>query len=324
MPFVRTLAGDVSPEDLGVTYCHDHIFCVPPLWKERGEFDLLLDDEQASETDVALFAKAGGKTIYDATCIDYGRDVATVARIAERQNIRVIATAGFNKKIMWEGTVPGRGTTFNEWIDEMSFGDVVDFIVGDIERGVDGTGLKCGVAKFGTGYNTIHALEDKTIRAVLAAHKETGVPIHAHTEVGTMALEQLDILADEGVDPARLTIAHLDRNPDPWLHLKVAETGAFLSFDGITRVKYQAESVRTELILNLVRHGHEKQVMVGGDIARRSMFSGYGLGGLGMGYILEKWRPRFIEEAGNAGFDGARLLDLFFVENPKRAFAFSR
>ena len=33
MSFVRTLAGDIDPETLGVTYAHDHLFCVPPfIW----------------------------------------------------------------------------------------------------------------------------------------------------------------------------------------------------------------------------------------------------------------------------------------------------
>lgn len=41
-----------------------------------------------------------------------------------------------------------------------------------------------------------------------------------------------------------------------------------------------------------------------------------------MGFILEKWVPRFIEEAGEAGFDGKRLIHKFMVANPQRAFAF--
>jgi predicted metal-dependent phosphotriesterase family hydrolase len=34
--------------------------------------------------------------------------------------------------------------------------------------------------------------------------------------------------------------------------------------------------------------------------------------------------PRFIEEANNAGFDGQRLVKLFFEENPQRCFAFKK
>jgi predicted metal-dependent phosphotriesterase family hydrolase len=322
MPFVRTLGGDIAPERLGVTSCHDHIFCTPPMWSEKGDEDLLLDDFDASLADVAMFSAAGGRSIYDATAIDYGRDAEAVKRISDKTGVQIIVTAGFNKSVMWPAKIPGGNQTFAEWIGDMSADDIRDLVAREVTRGIRDSGLKCGVAKFGTGYNMIDPLEEKVMVGVLAAHKDTGVPLHSHTEHGTMALEQVEIVRREGVDPSRLTIAHLDRNPDPWLHLKVAETGAFLSFDGITRVKYYPESTRTACILNLVRHGHADQIMIGGDIARRSMFAHYGKGGLGMDYILKSWRPRFVEEAGEAGFDGADLLDRFFVANPRRAFAF--
>ena len=320
MPFVRTLAGDIAPERLGVTYCHDHIFCTPPLWKEKGDKDLLLDDFDASLAEVESFKAAGGQAIYDATAIDYGRDLVAVKRISDETGVHVIGTAGLNKDIMWPGTIPGKDITFAAWLEGMSVEEIRAMTVADV---VDGeNGIRCGVVKFGTGYNTISALEEKVMVGVLAAHKDTGAPIHSHTELGTMALEQLEIVRREGVDPARLTIAHLDRNPDPWMIRKVAETGAFMSFDGIARVKYYPESVRIGLIIELCRRGHAAQVMIGGDIARRTMFRHYGKGGLGMAYILEKWCPRFIEEAGEAGLDGKALLHQFLVTNPQKAFAF--
>jgi len=322
MTFVRTVNGDIDPSEMGVTYAHDHIYCVPALWKEKGDADLLLDSPEASQAELEIFARAGGRTIYDATAIDYGRDVGTVRRIATAAGVQVIATAGFNKAIMWPAVMPGQGMTYAQWIASKSRAALADHVRREVVEGMDGTDIKGGVVKFGTGYNTMSEAEIKVLLAVLDAHKETGAPIHSHTERGTMALEQLELLRQEGVDPARLTIAHLDRNPDPWLHRKVAETGAFFSFDGITRVKYYSEDVRTRCILDLVRRGHEDQIMVGGDIARRTMFASYGEGGLGMGFILEKWVPRFIEEAGEAGFDGERLIHKFMVANPQRAFAF--
>ena len=49
MAIIRTLNGDISANQLGVTYSHDHIYCIPPYWAERQDDDLLLDDPQASE-----------------------------------------------------------------------------------------------------------------------------------------------------------------------------------------------------------------------------------------------------------------------------------
>jgi 5-phospho-D-xylono-1,4-lactonase len=322
MTFVRTLTGDVTPESLGVMYAHDHLFCVPPLWKEKRLDDFLIDDLEASIADVELFKAAGGRAVYDATAIDYGRDPTALKAIADRTGITIIATAGFNKAVMWPGQMPGQGCTFQQWIDARDRRAIRDHVVREITEGLDGTALRGGVAKFGTGYNTIGVAEDKVMRAVLDAHKETGAPLHSHTEMGTLILEQLAIVKAEEVDPTRLTIAHVDRNPDPWVHAKAAATGAFLCFDGISRIKYHPESVLIDCILKLVRRGHERQILIGGDIARRTMYRNYGEGGLGLGYILESWVPRFIEEAGEAGFDGSKLIRTFMVENPQRAFAF--
>ena len=322
MSFIRTLAGDIDPDELGVTYAHDHLFCVPPLWKEKHIDDLLIDDVEASIKDVELFIKAGGQSVYDATAIDYGRDPVALKTISERAGIKIIATAGFNKSVMWPGRMKGQNITFQAWIDARSRGEIRDHIASEITTGLDGTDLRGGVVKFGTGYNTISAAEDKVLRATLDAHKETNAPIHSHTELGTLILEQLKIVRQEGVDPTRLTIAHVDRNPDPWVHAKAAQTGVFMCFDGISRIKYHPESVLIDCILKLVKRGHEKQILIGGDIARRTMYRNYGEGGLGLGYILESWVPRFVEEAGEIGFDGEALIHTFMVENPKRAFAF--
>lgn len=321
MPFIRTLTGDIPPSALGRTYSHDHLYAVPPLWQEQGQTDLLIDDVEASLADVALFTAAGGEAVYDATAMDYGRDVSALHDISVRGNILIIATAGFNKGIMWPGRMPGTTGTFDDWIAAHDRAGIRDHIVAELTEGIDGTGLRGGVAKFGTGYNTISAHEDKVMRAVLDAHKETGCPLHSHTELGTLILEQLNIVRSEGVDPTRLTVAHVDRNPDPWLHRKAAEAGAFLCFDGISRIKYHPERELIDCILRLVQAGHEDQIVVGGDIARRTMFRNYGEGGLGLGYILESWVPRFAEEAGEAGLDGAALIEKFFVANPARAFA---
>ena len=322
MSFVRTLTGDIAPAELGVTYAHDHLYCVPPFWKEKGDVDLIIDDIEASIKDVELFKSAGGQSIYDATALDYGRDPVALRTISERTGIRIIATAGFNKAVLWSAKMRGQNTTFRDWIASKSRAELRDHVVKELTVGMDGTELKGGVAKFGTGYNTIGEDDEKVMRAVLDAHKETSAPLHSHTELGTLILEQLAIVKQEGVDPSRLTIAHVDRNPDPWVHRKAADTGCFLCFDGISRIKYHPECVLIDCILKLVAKGHEKQILIGGDIARRTMYKNYGEGGLGLAYILESWLPRFVDEADEAGFNGRALIKTFMVDNPQRAFAF--
>lgn len=330
MSFVRTLAGDIDPKEMGFTYSHEHLVCIPPYWQERGEDDLLLDDKEKSKRDVLDFKRHGGRTIVDATAVDYGRRVKEVEAIAQETGIYVIGTAGFNKSFLWSAKVPdhlkrviGDYETFHQWIDEASIHQLTQFVIREVEEGLEGTSCKGGQVKFGTGYNRITPLEVKTIRAVARAHHETKAPIHSHTESGTMALEQIEILKGERVDLSFVSFGHMDRNPDPYYHEQVAKTGAYLCFDGIGKIKYGPESMRIDCILSLVEKGYEDQILISGDTARKSYYKHYDYG-LGLEYIIAKWVPRLVDEAERRDLDGERLVRKFFIDNPARCFAFKK
>lgn len=330
MGWIRTLHGDINSNQLGFTYSHEHIVCRPAYWLERGQDDLLLDDKNKSQMDVMDFKRHGGQSIVDATAVDYGRDVEAVQQISRETGIHIVGTAGFNKSFLWNAkikeelkTVIGQYTTYHEWIDETDISKLAEFVIREVEEGLEGTIYKAGQVKFGTGYNRISPLEEKTLRAVARAHHETKAPVHSHTEVGTMALEQIELLRSENVDLQNVSFGHMDRNPDPYYHLQVARTGAFLCFDGIAKIKYAPESTRIACILELVRNGHEDQILVSGDTARKSYYKHYDYG-LGLEYIISKWVPRFIYEADRVGLDGERLIKKFFVDNPARCFSFKK
>jgi phosphotriesterase-related protein len=113
----------------------------------------------------------------------------------------IVGTAGFNKSFLWDAkltdalhNIIGNYTTFGQWIEETSMNDLAKHVITEVEEGLEGTRYKAGQVKFGTGYNRIIPLEEKTIRAVARAHHETKAPVHSHTEAGTMALEQADFL----------------------------------------------------------------------------------------------------------------------------------
>lgn len=323
MAFVRTMTGDIRPEEMGFTYSHEHILCRPAYWLERGQEDLLLDDPAKSEEEVRLTRAAGVDTIVDATAIDYGRDPSGVYEIAVRTGMKIIGTAGFNKGFLWDAKMPGEDRTYHQWIEKSNIEELTKFVVDEVEIGMQGTAVKGGQVKFGTGYNSISPLEIKTIRAVCRAHLITGAPVHSHTEAGTMALEQMKYIREEGVCLENVSFGHMDRNPDAYYHLKIADTGAFLSFDGIAKVKYNPESVRIGCILELAKRGYGKQILVSGDTARKSYCRSYSYA-LGLPYIRETWMARLIEEAEEAELDGNALAEDIFVHNPRRCFAFKK
>src|SRR5699024_1972870 len=170
MSFIRTFQGDIVPDELGFTYSHEHIVCKPPYWIENQADDLLLDDKEKSKLDVLDFKKLGGQSIVDATAIDYGRDVQAVKEISIETGINIIGTAGFNKSFLWTATIPehlkditGNYYTFNEWIKESSINELTDFVIKEIEEGLEGSNIPGGQVKFGTDYNRITPLEEKTM-----------------------------------------------------------------------------------------------------------------------------------------------------------------
>lgn len=304
---IRTVTGDIDPEALGFTYSHEHLIGSPPPPTSETDPDLVILDVDNALAEAQTAKSVGVRSLYEASAWDYARNPAALRRISEQTGIQIIGCAGFNK-----------GQWFHERLKDWSIGRLEDQIVSDVTEGMDGTDVRGGVIKFGTGYNHISEVEERVIRAAARAHRRTGAVLHGHTEVGTMAPEQIDILRDEGVDLHRVGFVHLMRNPDWWLHRTIAETGAFLCCDGFSKVKYHPESVRIDLLIKLIEAGFQRQILIGGDLARRSDLSAY-TGGPGLGYIAGKWLPRFRLELSDRGYQEQQIAEIcadLFIDNP--------
>ncbi|NLN29299.1 MAG: phosphotriesterase-related protein [Firmicutes bacterium] len=305
MKRVRTIKGDIDPAELGFTYTHEHLICFPPpiVMNEDADFELPHVDKAVEE--LRIFYEAGGRCLVEGTAIDYGRDVHALLEISRQTPVHIVFTTGFNK-----------GRFHPDWVVQASVEALRDLMIREIEEGVDGTGARPGVLKAGAWYNVITDREEKVLRAVGQAHVATGAPVWLHTEAGTMALEQLDILEQEGVDLTRVAVGHCDRNADLWLHKEIARRGAYVGYDGPGKIKYYPDSVRVELIKGMLDAGYGDQLLISGDMGRRSYLTSYG-GGPGFGYILKKFIPRLLAE-GLSRDD----VDRIWVENPARWLAF--
>ena len=179
--------------------------------------------------------------------------------------------------------------------------------------------MGAGLVKASSTLDEISPVAEKVFRAAAAAHLRTGAPVSTHTEAGTMALEQVRLLESLGVDPRRVVIGHMDRKLDLSHHLEVASTGVFLGYDQISKVQYYLDRERAEAIAHLVDAGHGSQILLGGDLARRSYWPAWGHAeGPGFAYILKGFVPRLRE----IGVSDAAVDDLL-TNNPARAFAFS-
>lgn len=133
-----------------------------------------------------------------------------------------------------------------------------------------------------------------------------------------MALEQVALLTGEGVEPSRIIIGHIDLRLEWDFVLALARTGVFIGFDQISKAQYAPDSRRAEFVARLVAEGHGGQLLLSGDLARRSYWHSYGLGGAGFTHIPRVFAP-MLRESGLAEETVRGLL----VDNPARALAFT-
>jgi 5-phospho-D-xylono-1,4-lactonase len=290
---IRTVRGDITPEELGPCDAHEHLFLVTPA--QPG--DEYSDVEKAIEEARTLRA-AGARSLVDWTPIGLGRDLDGLRAVSEATDLHVVAATGLHREAHYAADDP---------IRDESEEALADRFVAELER--------CGVIKLGASYHSLTAFEAKAFEAAAAAHARVHAPLCVHTEHGTMGLGIVQRLEGLGVASERVILAHVDRNPDAGEHAETAATGAWLQLDGPGRTKYWPDSTILALIAELAERGFADQLLLGGDTGRRSMFRAYG-GGPGMDYVFARFKPRLEREL------GTELSERIFVANPARAFAF--
>ena len=165
--------------------------------------------------------------------------------------------------------------------------------------------------KAGIGYWAISTFERCTLDAVAAAHRATRRPVMVHLEFCTAAHEVLDLLAAEGVASNRVVLAHADRDPDPGLHLSLAERGAWLGYDGMARARTRSDDELLTLTKRIVDAGAAGRVLLGGDVARATRYLAYG-GMPGLGYLGTRYVPRLRALVGDAA------VEQMLIANPAK------
>jgi len=314
MKRIQTLLEAIEPENLGITDVHNHLTRTggPQVAKDK---DFLLDSVENAHQELNSYFQAGGRAIVEMMPLSYGRNIEMLMAIAKKTPVKIIACTGFVDWALYESSP--------HWLKDCPLEKIGELLVEEILEGMDiynymapiikRTEAKAGVIKVGTGYQNINNFQHKMLIASALAHKMTGAPISAHTEMGTMGIELIEILKSEGVEPNHIIISHTFRNPDLDYQRELAKTGVYLVQDGPSRVKYYPESMSIETILKMLEWGHGSQLLLAGDMARRSYWPTFG-GGPGFTYILEKFIPRLKK----LGVSEKEIEDML-INNPRKA-----
>jgi len=280
---------------------HEHLRI--DLSKEKGDIDCLLDEFDNIRDELRDLAGLGLSRLVDMSCRGMGRDYAYLDRMEKETKIEMIISTGFYKDPFLPPIV-----------ESSTIEALAAIMIDDIEKGAEQSGRKARIiGEIGTSLNRMTENEEKVFRAAAIAHEKTGVPISTHTTLGTMGFEQLSLLRSLGVDTSRLIIGHLDLADDKELILRVLDTGAYVEFDTIGKIKYLPEEKRIEFIKTCSERGYTKQLLLSMDITRRSHLKANG--GIGYAYLADSFLPR-LRDAGVSEESIQDMLD----NNPDRIF----
>lgn len=298
-PFVRTVRGDIAPQELGVIDYHDHLFQVTPLL--QGDE---LDDEELSKQEAFRLVATGVGTLVESTPMGLGRNPRAVARISRALGLHVVHTTGVHREAHYPSNSDLTGMSaealagrFRSELLEQFHEDSAAS-EGDTREDAP----RAGLVKVGIGYWALTDFERRAVEAAGATSADLGVPVMVHLEHGSAAHEVLTMLADAGCPEDRVALAHIDRNPDPGLHLELASRGAYLGYDGCARHKSWPDSVLLDCLAAVVEGGAESRTLLGGDVARRTRYESYG-GMPGLAYTYQRYLPRIRDAIGQQATD---------------------
>ena len=298
---IRTVLGDISPDEFGLALVHEHIICdfvgADKVSRERYNpnevFDIMLPYlSEIRQLGVTGFA--------DCTPAYMARDDQLLARLSEVSGIKILTNTGLYK----EPFLP-------KYAFECSVDQLANMWTSEIDSGIEGTSIRAGFIKIAVNPGSIIPIQQKIVRAAARCSLSTGATIACHTANGVAAMQLLKILSEEGADSSKLIVVHCDAEEDLKYHLEIAHQGAWVEYDALA----EQNAERTlSLVRFILENGFENQLLLSQD-------SGwYHVGEKGGGnirpysYLVRNFIPLMLE----SGFS-RKLVDKILIENPAHA-----
>ena len=261
---LNTARGAIGAADLGVTLMHEHVFIMtteiianyPEGWGDgaKREADAIVRLNELKSR--------GVDTIVDLTVIGLGRYIPRIARIAAATELNILVATGlytYNDVPMhFHYLGPGAPLGGPEIMTEM--------FVRDIEHGIADTGVKAAILKCATDEPGVTPGVERVLRAVAAAHRQTGVPISTHTHAASRrGLEQQRIFAEEGVDLSRVVIGHSGDTTDIAYLEELIAAGSYIGLDRFGVDVYLSTEERVKTVATMCERGHADRMVLSHD-----------------------------------------------------------
>lgn len=285
----------------GYTLMHEHITI--DLSKVKGDDDCVLDCFDETVSELKKLYGFGVRNIVDMTNKGMGQNPKYVLKVEKETGIKIINSTGYYKEPFFPSEVA-----------EKSVEQLAEIMIHDLMTGFENTTIKAGmIGEIGTSKNKWEETEKKVFDAAVIAHKKTHKPIYTHTTLGTLAKEQAQYFIDNGIDPTKIIIGHIDLTQDLELIKEVLKLGVFVGFDTVGKNNYFPDTKRIEFLMDLEKTDLIRQVVLSEDLTRKSHLEFKG--GIGYSYLFETFLPQLR----SAGFK-EESIDQMLILNPLKIF----
>ena len=261
---VNTVLGPVQASELGVVAAYEALLSVVP--GAEHAHDITIDRAEVVADLVAqlnAFKAAGGGTVVDASGMFHGRNVPLLEAVSRATGVHVVASTGMGPEENLGGyfktpqtnpPTPWPADRFAElFTAEVTEGMVVPRIE---RRAAAGLVVTAGTAGGLTG------TDESLLRGAARTAAATGAPMAFR--FGADPVAELDLVLAEGIDPARVLVAGLDRRDAAGAAVAVAGKGALV---GLTQVGTASDDLlsdeeRADLVVELVAAGHRDRIVL--------------------------------------------------------------
>ncbi|EKN66613.1 aryldialkylphosphatase [Neobacillus bataviensis LMG 21833] len=313
---VRTVLGLVPTQQLGIVLIHESLLSVVPGAQFAPEIEMdrskIFEELKRKLTE---FRRVGGKTIVDRSGMFHGRDVKLYETLSKTTGVHIVASTGLGPEPMLSGyfLTPQKNPP-TPWSAEQ----FADLFVKEVTEGIvvpriERSGL-AGLVTSIASQSGISEKETSLFRGSAQAARATGVPVSV--QYGTDAVNDLEILLGEGIEPNRVIIGGLDRLDAAKRKeaFAVARRGAYIALDHVgwtTHEGYVSDVDRAQLVAVLFAEGLGDRVLISTNAV--GVAKGHEAKDLGFDYLLTKFVP-ILRKAGVTDEQVRVLLE----ENPQR------
>lgn len=295
---IRTVNGDISKDKLGVTMAHEHFIVDLDRVRKDGVSKIETVDEVVPE--IKKMMELGVKSAFEVTTNDMGRDPLKLKEISDITGLNIVCSTGFYLS-----------EYHPDVLNKLSKEEIAEIYINDLTAGIDNTGIKAGlIGEIASNKTAFIGNEKKILEAAGIASVKTGSAVSTHTGKFT-AMETIDTLLNEGVNPDKIIIGHQDLIDDSDYHVSLLLRGINIGFDTCGKSAYVKDEVRARNIMKLIEKGYGDHIVLSNDVSRRTYFTSFGQNGyLSVMNIIVP----LLKEYGIKDSDLHKLL----VDNPSR------